>query len=104
MYDYRELVEEFCTSYTAGADTSAHMITMMFNYLYLHPDCMRKVRQEVDKYIGAEQDITTETMSKMTYIDAVQNETLRLYGPGNGIMLRSALLDHFVKDVPSRRG
>lgn len=44
-YDYKELVEEFCTFYTAGADTSSHMLTMLLNYMVLHPEVLVKVRK-----------------------------------------------------------
>lgn len=45
-----------------------------------------------------------ETMKEMTYIDCVINETLRCYGPGNGLMLREARFDHYLKNIPIKKG
>lgn len=43
-------------------------------------------------------------MKKLTYIDWIQNETTRHYGPGNGIFTRIAQKDHYVEDIPIRKG
>jgi cytochrome P450 len=40
----------------------------------------------------------------MTYIEAVQNETLRYYGPGNGVFDRMAARDHYIDDIPVGKG
>ncbi len=34
----------------------------------------------------------------------IQNETIRHYGPANGIFARIALEDNFIKDIPIKKG
>ena len=43
-------------------------------------------------------------MKKLTYIDWIQNETTRFYGPGTGIFLRVASVDNMISNVPIRKG
>lgn len=40
----------------------------------------------------------------MTYLDWIQNETTRHYGPGNGIFMRIAQKDHLIGDIPILKG
>ena len=44
-YDYTELIEEFCTFYTAGTDTTAHLLTMMIYYILQHPHVEKRLRE-----------------------------------------------------------
>ena len=43
-------------------------------------------------------------MKKLTYIDWIQNETTRYYGPGTGIFTRLAAEDHFIANIPIKKG
>jgi cytochrome P450 len=43
-------------------------------------------------------------LKKLTYTDWVQFETTRLFDVANGLFLRIALEDHFIKDVPITKG
>jgi cytochrome P450 len=43
-------------------------------------------------------------LKKLNYIDLIQNETLRYYGPGNGVFDRMAMKDHLVEDIPISKG
>ena len=49
-------------------------------------------------------DYSYENLKKMTYIDYVEKEVTRFYGPANNIILRSAVRDHFLKGVPIKKG
>lgn len=40
----------------------------------------------------------------MKYLDYVQLETTRMYGPGTSILVRSAVKDHMLKDIPIKAG
>ena len=43
-YDYDEFIDEFRTFYTAGTDTSSHLLTMMIYYIILHPKVEKRLR------------------------------------------------------------
>lgn len=40
----------------------------------------------------------------MKYLSAIQNEVLRLNGPGNGIFMRQAACDHYLGNVRIYQG
>ena len=49
-------------------------------------------------------DYGVENLKKLKYIEAVQNETHRMYGPGNMVLMREAIADHQLAGVPLRTG
>ena len=49
-------------------------------------------------------DYSYENIKNLTYLDCVHKETLRYYGPGNVIFTRVAVEDHYLKEVPIRKG
>jgi cytochrome P450 len=65
-----------------------------------HPEIHRRVREEINAVIKSDADIQSENLKKLTYIDWIQFETTRMYGPVNGILLRVAAEDNYLKDVP----
>ena len=77
---------------------------MIVYYLGRNPRCLQKVREEINSIIKTEKDITNENLKKLTYIDWVQFETTRLFDVANGLFLRIALEEHFIKDVPINKG
>lgn len=40
----------------------------------------------------------------MKYLDLVELETTRMYGPGNGTFTRYATKDHLLKGIPIKKG
>ena len=68
-----------------------------------HPEVERKVRAEIEEFMK-EEDYSYENLKNFTYIDNVEKETTRFYGPGNLNFLRVALKDHYVKEVLIRKG
>ncbi len=53
-YDFNELIDEFCTFYTAGTDTTAHMIMVLVYYLACNPQCQKKLRNEISEFIKSD--------------------------------------------------
>ena len=51
-----------------------------------------------------EEDYSYDNLKKMTYIDCVEKETSRFYGPVNMIFSRITINNHFLKEVPIRKG
>jgi cytochrome P450 len=69
-----------------------------------HPKIHKRVREEINAVIKSDADITYENLKKLTYIDWIQYETTRMYGPSNGILFRVATEDNYLKDVQITKG
>lgn len=54
--------------------------------------------------IKSDEDITTDNLKALTYVDWLQNETTRMYGPGNGILMRKSQKDHYIRNIPIMQG
>ena len=52
----------------------------------------------------AEDDYSYENLKKFTYLENVQKEVNRFYGPSNGSFRRVALNDDYLKGVPIQKG
>ena len=71
-----------------GTDTTAELFQMMIYLIAEHPEQEAKVRAMVREVIKSDKDITEDNLKTLTYIDWIQNETLRMYCPVAGILLR----------------
>jgi cytochrome P450 len=67
------LIEEFCTFFTAGTDTTSHFTEMMVYYISQNSQIEEKLRKQIDEVIKSDEDITKENLKKLTYIDWIQN-------------------------------
>ena len=45
-------------------------------------------------------DYSYETLKKMSYINCVEKEVTRVFGPVNEVFFRSVIQDHHIKGVP----
>ncbi|CAM0908034.1 unnamed protein product [Alopecurus aequalis] len=63
---------------TAGSDTSAAMIEWMLAELMNHPECLRKVRAEIDSVVGPDRIAGEGDVASLPYLQAAYKETLRL--------------------------
>ena len=66
----------------------------MMYYLDLNPNAKEKLQTEIEKMIKSDKDITYENLQKMTYLDYVQRETLRVYPPVIGTLIREVTKDY----------
>lgn len=64
----------------AGNETSSNGLTWAFYLLAKHPDCLKKVREEVNTIFG-DREIDYHGLHNLNYTVSVLNETLRLYPP-----------------------
>ncbi|KAI0075130.1 high nitrogen upregulated cytochrome P450 monooxygenase 2 [Panus rudis PR-1116 ss-1] len=63
----------------AGSDTTASILSNAFYFLLSHPEAYKKLQEEVDRYYPPGEDATSVLHHpKMTYLEAVINESLRL--------------------------
>ncbi|KAK6222379.1 hypothetical protein LQW54_001079 [Pestalotiopsis sp. IQ-011] len=65
----------------AGSDTTAASLTCMFFELSQNPKALQALQKEVDDLHASTENIDAITLSKLRYMDAVINETLRLHPP-----------------------
>ena len=76
---------------------------MMIYLIAQHPEVEKKVREEVDRLMK-EDDYSFENLKKFEYIDMIQKETTRYYGPAPTILRREAIKDNILGGVPIKKG
>ena len=100
----KELIANFITFFVAGMDTTGHTAGMAVYFLSQHPEVKEKLIKEIDSVWDGKAPITLETMQKMEYMHAFLEETLRMATPAPGTFPRVALQDHYLKDIPVKKG
>ncbi|XP_024521427.1 flavonoid 3'-monooxygenase [Selaginella moellendorffii] len=65
----------------AGMDTSACTVEWALLELVHNPEVMKKAQEELDVVVGRNRMVTETDFSKLTYLEAVIKETLRLHPP-----------------------
>ncbi len=71
----------------AGHDTTSGLLAFAFYFLIKFPEKMAKARAEVEEVLGDE-PIAIKHLGRLTYIDAVLKESLRLHSPAPGFHIR----------------
>ncbi|CAL5012609.1 unnamed protein product [Urochloa decumbens] len=79
-YDIQTIVDECKTFFFAGHETSALLLTWAIMLLATNPSWQDKARAEVAAVCGASPP-TADHLPKLTVLQMVINETLRLYPP-----------------------
>ncbi|ATY61047.1 Bifunctional P-450 [Cordyceps militaris] len=74
------ITDQLITFLIAGHETTSGMLSFAFYQLLKNPTEYRKVQEEVDAVVGRDR-ITIDHISKLTYIQAVLREVLRLNAP-----------------------
>lgn len=105
-YSDKDLIDELATFLVAGTDTTTFFFTMMVYFLGKYPEIQEKLRKQVNEVIKTDSndEITYENLKKLTYIDWIQLETTRHYGPANGIFFRKATEDNYILNIPIKKG
>lgn len=62
----------------AGRDTTAQAMSWCFWNIAQHPEVEKKILEEADRVVGSE-PLTYDHIAKLEYLQAVLNESLRLY-------------------------
>ncbi|TFY76249.1 hypothetical protein EWM64_g7765 [Hericium alpestre] len=95
-----ELTAEALTQLIAGSDTTSNTSCAITYYLAANPSVQTKLQKELDEVLGSNDDpvSTFNEVKRLTYLDAVINETLRIYStsgiglprmaPAGGVMIR----------------
>ncbi|KIR63999.1 cytochrome P450 [Cryptococcus bacillisporus CA1873] len=85
-----EVLDQITTFMLAGNETSSTALTWILYSLTQHPECQKRLREEV--LAVADDRPSLETLNSLPYMDAVIRETLRLNAPAPGT-LREAKQD-----------
>ena len=76
-----EIKDEIRTFFLAGHETTAITLTWALYLLSMHIKVKDKLIEEIHTVIGKDKDPTAEDLKKLTYVEQVANEVLRLYPP-----------------------
>lgn len=80
-FDDQQVHDEAVTLLIAGHETTASVLTWAPYLLAKHPEVEAKLHQELDEVLGGRIP-TLADLSRLTYLEQVIKETLRLYPPG----------------------
>lgn len=69
------------TLFAGGSDTTSVTLTWALCLLLNSPLVMEKAKEELDAQIGKERCVRESDINKLTYLQAIVKETLRLYPP-----------------------
>ncbi len=72
--------DQILTMLIAGHDTSTALLAWVLYLLGTHPDVLARAQAEVDAELGNEAP-TAAALARLTYLDMIIKETLRLYPP-----------------------
>ncbi|XP_047453039.1 thromboxane-A synthase [Mugil cephalus] len=77
-----EIVGQAFVFLVAGYETSSNTLGFACYLLALHPECQRKVQEEVDDFFTKYDTPNYSNVQELKYLDMVISEALRLYPPG----------------------
>ncbi|CAN6459955.1 unnamed protein product [Victoria cruziana] len=81
------------TMLTAGNDTTASAMVRALYMLLLHPDALKKVREELDLHVGKDRTVNESDLKNLVYLQAAVKEAMRLAPPAPLLALRESLED-----------
>uniref|UniRef100_A0A672GC50 Thromboxane-A synthase n=1 Tax=Salarias fasciatus TaxID=181472 RepID=A0A672GC50_SALFA len=76
-----EIIGQAFVFLLAGYETSSNTLAFTCYLLALHPECQRKVHQEVDDFFTRHSSPDYSNVQELKYLDMVVSEALRLYSP-----------------------
>lgn len=69
--DKDRMIAQAITFFVAGFETTSNAVAFCLYELCLRQDCQDKLREEINKTIQTEDDITFDNILKMQYLDMV---------------------------------
>lgn len=79
--DEEALVDELITLLFTGYETTAQALTWIWYALISNPDSEARLRQEIEYHASAPAQLDFDSIARMSYMDCLVNEALRLYPP-----------------------
>lgn len=98
----QQLYDEAVTLLIAGHETTASVLSWAPYLLSKHPEIQAKLQRELDEVLGGRTP-TVQDLPRLTYLDQVIKETMRLYPPG-WIFGRTPLVDVTIGSYTIRKG
>ncbi|CAN0852376.1 Cytochrome P450 77A3 [Linum grandiflorum] len=86
----QELVTLCTELFVAGIDTSTSVLQWVFLELVLHQSIQQKLYEEIVSHVGSEGRITEEHVERMTYLNAIIKESLRMHSPAHFTLSHAA--------------
>lgn len=90
--DAKQIRDQLVAVLLAGRDTTAATLSWVLHELSGHPDMVRRLRQEITEHVKPGQNPSFADLKAMKYLQAILNETLRMY-PAIPFNMRIALDD-----------
>ncbi|XP_068657093.1 cytochrome P450 81Q32-like [Aristolochia californica] len=88
----------------AGVDTVYYTLEWALALLMNNPDIMKKARDEIDFYVGHDRMIQESDLPKLSMLNDIINETLRMYPPAPLAIPHEAAEDCTIGGFKVRRG
>lgn len=98
----QQLIDEIKILFIAGHETTANALTFTLHLLANHPEVQQKIHEELIAIYTETNDVV-EQLQKMTYTNAVINESMRLYPPA-WITDRENVEDDILLGYPIKKG
>ncbi|KAL9323778.1 hypothetical protein ACSQ67_008635 [Phaseolus vulgaris] len=75
-----QIIKGLCMSMLlAGTDTSALTLEWAMANLLNYPEVMKKAKKEIDSHVGSDRLVDESDMSKLSYLQNIFHETIRLH-------------------------
>ncbi|XP_043672018.1 probable cytochrome P450 303a1 [Vespula pensylvanica] len=84
--------------FIAGSETTSKTLSFCFLYLILFPNVQKKAHEEIDRVIGDGRFPTLADRTRMTYLNAIVLESLRMFMGRNLNIPHRALKDTYIMD------
>lgn len=84
-----ELKETAVMLMLGGAESPGTVLTGLTFYLLTNPDTLQKAQTEVRTMFDREEDMTVDSLSRSKYLQAIVEETMRIYSPAVSTMPRT---------------
>ncbi|XP_049822544.1 cytochrome P450 6k1-like isoform X2 [Aethina tumida] len=96
--DTNRLVSLAITFFVAGFETTSNALAFALYELCVNEKCQEKLREEINKVIKTEDDITFENVQSIKYLEMVICETLRRY-PFGPFLNRNCKEDYVIQET-----
>ncbi|KAG9343005.1 hypothetical protein JZ751_015223 [Albula glossodonta] len=75
----QEILSQSFIFILAGYETTSTSLSLLLYNLATHPECMKKLQEEIDDFFPNNAQVTYDALTKMEYLDMVINESMRLW-------------------------
>ncbi|RWS21994.1 cytochrome P450 3A8-like protein [Leptotrombidium deliense] len=99
-----EVVANTTLFFEAGYETTSTSLAFVMHILVNHIDVQEKVREEIIQLLKKDGKLDYNTTSNLPFMDAVINETLRIYPPITFFITRVADIDYKYKNITIPKG